>query len=274
MQRTDTATISLTLSYSPEIVRDYFDGLAKVEAAKKATSDANLSSLLTTFGPSIASFCKSKETKNVKEEKEEKTEITVGKQQSNNLADIVASSVDKITSSIAAYQNQSDTKEEITVGKKEEIKITSTDDCYQDLSTLIKENKDIAILFSKIKQDRNMLKLMEIFNNIPDNQESIDKEKEVKDEVKMEIKEEIKGPFVRDGNKIVIDPNNIQNIFNGQGGLGDMFKSFQGIVNNMNQTSTQTNAQTNEKPASTKSKKKSQTAMDILTQVEENDQVD
>lgn len=272
MQRTDIASITFNLTLPPEIIKEYFDGLTRVEAAKKATSDSNLTSLLSTFGPAVVASCSTKSPVS----KEEKKEDPVEKKDDGGMAKVVTNLFD-------AYQSY--TKGETTLDesiqkfnesvnpeeKKEEIKVVSTGDCYQDLKTLIKDNKDIATLFGKIKQDRDMMKLMEIFNSIDQaDQQDQQNEKEVKDETNPEIK----SPLVRDGNKIVIDPDNIQNKFNGQG-LGDMIKSFQGMMRNVNQAMNQP-VRENKETKQTKPKKKETTvtAMDILKGVEENDTVD
>lgn len=262
MQRTDIASITLNLTLPPEIIKEYFDGLTRVEAAKKATSDSNLSSLLTTFGPSVVAACSSK--------KEEKKEEVTEKKDDGGMAKVVTNLFDAYQSYTKGEttfdESVQNFKENVKQEKPEEIKIVSTGDCYQDLKNLIGENKDVATLFGKIKQDRDMLKLMEIFNDIPTESKEISQDNK-------EVKEEIKSPVTRDSNKIVIDPDNIQNMFNGQA-LGDMVKSFQGIMGNLNQAMNQPAQNTEEKSTKTKKKKTTVTAMDILDGVEENDTVD
>ena len=65
MLRPDSFTITFNLP--PEIIREYYDGLAKVETAKSSkTSKSNLSSILNSCKPMLSKFCDTAEAINPK----------------------------------------------------------------------------------------------------------------------------------------------------------------------------------------------------------------
>jgi hypothetical protein len=204
MLRPDSFTITFNLP--PEIIREYYDGLAKVETAKssKPHSRSNLSSILNSCKPILNKFCENADTIN------SKIAIGVGLDD-ETLKDFYKNVI---------YLNDF-IKNEI---KPQAVSTPQAVDTPQAVST----PQAISIPQDEITQDDITLPKDETIQPKKETKKSKDKK--------------IKKPYYQDGDNVVVDLNSIASVFgeNANGGnIGDMMKMFapmmEGLMGNLNQ---------------------------------------
>jgi hypothetical protein len=219
MLRPDSFTITFNLP--PEIIREYYDGLAKVETARSLEilalskpSKSNLSSILKSCKPMLSKFCETANTINPK--------IAIG-------VGIDDETLKDFYKNIK-YLNDL-LKDETTVTSKVESKSsTETKPDTTETTPATTETKtdttETTPATTETKTDTT----------------ETTSQSSSKTQTKKSKDKKIKKPYYQDGDNVVVDLNSIASVFgeNANGGnIGDMMKMFapmmEGLMGNLNQ---------------------------------------
>lgn len=123
-------------------------------------------------------------------------------------------------------EKEEEKEEEKKEEKKEVDKKLEPKDCYEEFAELLKHDKKAADLLSRMKKEGNMLKLMQVVNNIP----SSEIKAEIKDTVKVEVesKSEVESKTEVES-KDEVKPKPTRPVYNegdATGGLGNIMNAF------------------------------------------------
>jgi hypothetical protein len=213
MLRPDSFTITFNLP--PEIIREYYDGLAKVETAKnsKPSSKSNLSSILNSCKPMLSKFCDTAEAINPK--------IAIGV----GLDDETFKDFYKNIKSLNDLL-----KDETTVSSKVECKSSTPQPSSQAEYTPA----------TPATTETTPATQAEYTPATTETTPQSSSKKQI--ETKKPKDKKIKKPYYQDGDNVVVDLNSIASVFgeNANGGnIGDMMKMFapmmEGLMGNLNQ---------------------------------------
>jgi len=213
MLRPDSFTITFNLP--PEIIREYYDGLAKVETAKSSKpSKSNLSSILNSCKPMLSKFCDTAEAINPK--------IAIGV----GLDDETFKDFYKNIKSLNDLL-----KDETTVTSKVESKSSTPQPSIQAEYTPATTETTPATTETTPATTETT----------PATTETTPQSSS-KTQTKKSKDKKIKKPYYQDGDNVVVDLNSIASVFgeNANGGnIGDMMKMFapmmEGLMGNLNQ---------------------------------------
>jgi len=226
MLRPDSFTITFNLP--PEIIREYYDGLAKVETARSLEilalskpSKSNLSSILNSCKPMLSKFCDTAEAINPK--------IAIGV----GLDDETFKDFYKNIKSLNDLL-----KDETTVTSKVESKSSTPQPSIQAEYTPATTETTPATTETTPATTETTPATTE---TTPATTETTPQSSS-KTQTKKSKDKKIKKPYYQDGDNVVVDLNSIASVFgeNANGGnIGDMMKMFapmmEGLMGNLNQ---------------------------------------
>ena len=210
MLRPDSFTITFNLP--PEIIREYYDGLAKVETAKnsKPSSKSNLSSILNSCKPILNKFCDKSDAIN------SKIAIGVGLDD-ETLKDF--------------YKNVKYLNDIL----KDEPTVTTPTVPTPSVSTPTVPTPSVSTPTAPTANETTSTETTPTETTQKETTPTTKENKKPKDK-------KIKKPYYQDGDNVVVDLNSIAGVFGdnaNNGNIGDMMKMFapmmEGLMGNLNQ---------------------------------------
>ena len=159
MSRPDAASITLKVSCPPEIIREYFDGLAKVEAAKHSPG-IDLSGIASVVAPFLVSFLSglSKESSKSSKKSKSKTDKT---DPSNIIVSVVHSANNDNSSRLVKLESEEIKEEEV----EEKVEKKVDKEVKEEVKGEVKEEEKKKPEYKKpVYQDGDNIVLD--FNNI------------------------------------------------------------------------------------------------------------
>lgn len=210
MLRPDSFTITFNLP--PEIIREYYDGLAKVETAKnsKPSSKSNLSSILNSCKPILNKFCDKSDAIN------SKIAIGVGLDD-ETLKDF--------------YKNVKYLNDIL----KDEPTVTTPTVPTPTVPTPTVPTPNETTSSETTSTETTSTETTKTETKQAETTQSTKETKKPKDK-------KIKKPYYQDGDNVVVDLNSIAGVFGdnaNNGNIGDMMKMFapmmEGLMGNLNQ---------------------------------------
>jgi len=233
-------SFSITFNLPPEIIREYYDGLAKVEVAKNShrSDKSDKSSILNSCKSVLNKFCENSDLST--DTINSNISIGVGINENNILSELskaldLLKNVKQTATNTDTTQTPSNTETTQTTSNTDNTQTTSNTDNTQTTSNV------------ETTQKTSNTETTQTTSTAETTQTKKSKDKK------------IKKPYYQDGDNVVVDLNSIAGVFgdNANGGnIGDMMKMFapmmEGLMGNLNQHKQTTDKQTTDKQTTDK----------------------